>query len=73
MSNAEDPSKCLPVNDVELVQPFLEEFKLAKKAERRRIISKAVTAVMAAREIAHLKPLAQGKLIAKVKEVCNKL
>jgi hypothetical protein len=72
MSDAEDPSECLPATDVELVRPFLEEFKLAKKAERKNIIRKAVTTVMAAREVVHLKPLAQGKLIAKVREVSNK-
>jgi hypothetical protein len=69
MSDAEEPSECLPPDDVDLIQPFLDDFKSAKKAERKRVIRKGVTAVMAAKDIGHLRPLEQGRIIARVKEV----
>ena len=60
----------LPLDDVALIRPLLDEFKLAKRGERKHVIRKGLTAVMAARDISQLRPLAQGKIIARVKEVC---
>jgi hypothetical protein len=69
MSDAEEPAECLPLDDVALVRPLLDEFKSAKRGERKNVVRKAVTAVMAARDTSHLRPLAHGKVIAQVKEV----
>jgi len=72
MSDTEEPSECLPPDDVDLIQPLLNDFKSAKKAERKRVIRKGVTAIMAGRDIGHLRPLEQSGIIARVKEVCVK-
>jgi hypothetical protein len=69
MSDAEEASECLPLDDVALIRPLLDEFKSAKRGERKNVVRKAVTAVMAARDTSHLQPLAHGKAIARVKEV----
>jgi hypothetical protein len=68
MSDAEDPTQ-LPSDDVDLIRPLLDEFKSAKRSARKNVVRKAVTTIMAAKDVTHLRPLAQGKLIAKVKEV----
>jgi hypothetical protein len=69
MSDAEEPAECLPLDDVDLIRPLLDDFRSAKRGARKDIVRKAVTMIMAAKDISHLRPLAQGKLIAKVKEV----
>jgi len=69
MSDTNEPDSCLPLSDVELIQPLLEEFRSAKRSERKHTIRKAVTTVMASRDIGQLWPLAQGNMIAQVKEV----
>ena len=69
MSDADEPDKCLPLDDVDIIRPLLDEFKAAKRRERKHVIRKALTAVMAAKDISHLRPLTQGKLIVQVKEV----
>jgi hypothetical protein len=66
-----DEEECLPLDDVALIRPLLDEFKSAKKGERKNVIRKALTAVMAARDVGHLRPLSQGKMIARVKEVAT--
>jgi hypothetical protein len=70
MSDTEGPNEPLPLDDVALVRPLLDEFKSAKKGERKHVVRKALTAVMAARDTSHLPPLVQGKTIARVKEAC---
>jgi hypothetical protein len=72
MSDTEKPSKCLPLHDVNLIQPLLDDFKSAKKAEWKHVIRKGVTAIMAAKDIGHLRPLEQSRIITQVKEVCVK-
>ena len=69
MSDAGEPTQCLPPDDVDLIRPLLDEFKSAKRGARKSVVRKAVTLIMAARDVTHLRPLAQGKLIAEVKEV----
>jgi hypothetical protein len=69
MSDAEETNECLAPDDVALVRPLLDEFKSSKRGERKSVVRKGLTAVMAARDISHLRPLAQGKIIAQVKEV----
>jgi hypothetical protein len=68
MSDVEE-EEGLPLDDVALIRPLLDEFKLAKRGEQKHVIRKGLTAVMAARDISQLRPLAQGKIIAQVKEV----
>jgi hypothetical protein len=68
MSDAAETNGCLDLDDVALVQPLLDEFKSAKRGQRKHVVRKGLTAVMAARNISHLQPLAQGKIIAQVKE-----
>jgi hypothetical protein len=68
MSDAEEPNEHLALDDVALVRPLLDEFKSAKRGERKHVVRKGLTAVMAARDIGHLRPLAQGKIIAQIKE-----
>jgi hypothetical protein len=70
MSDVEEPDESLSQDDVDLIRPFLDDFKSGKKDERKGIIRKAVTKIINAKEIGHLRPLEQGKIIAKVKEVC---
>ena len=70
MSDAEEPT--LSPDDADLIRPLLDEFKSAKKGARKGVVRKAVTVIMAAKDIAHLRPLEQGILIAKVKEVLVK-
>jgi hypothetical protein len=71
MSDAEEEEReeYLPLADVDRIRPLLNEFKSATRGARKNVIRKALTAVMAARDISHLRPLAQGKTIARVKEV----
>ena len=69
MSDAEEPGESLSQEDVDLIRPLLDDFKLGKKGERKSVIRKAVTQIMGAKEIGHLWPLEQGKIIAQVKEV----
>jgi hypothetical protein len=68
MSDVAETNGCLDLDDVALVRPLLDEFKSAKRGERKHVVRKGLTAVMAARNISHLQPLAQGKIIAQVKE-----
>jgi len=70
MSDVEEPGESLFQDDVDLIRPFLDDFKSGKKDARKGIIRKAVTKIINAKEIGHLRPLEQGKIIAKVKEVC---
>jgi hypothetical protein len=65
-----DEEERLPLDDVALIRPLLDEFKSAKRGERKHVIRKGLTAVMAARDVSQLRPLEQGKMIARVKEVC---
>ena len=72
MSDTEDldgPNPGLPLAEIELIQPFLNEFKSAKRGQRKHMVRKGVTAIMASRDISQLRPLAQGKMIAQVREV----
>jgi hypothetical protein len=71
MSNVEEEEReeCLSPADVDIVRPLLNEFKSAKRSARKHVVRKCLTAVMAARDIDHLRPLDQGKMIARVKEV----
>ena len=69
MSDAEEPEECLCLADVALIRPLLDEFKSAKRGERKQVVRKGLTAIMAARDISHRRPLTQGKIIAQVKEV----
>lgn len=69
MSDADETDGCLPSDDVALIRPLLDEFKSAKRGDRKHIVREGLTAVMAARDITHLRPLAQAKIIAQVKEV----
>ena len=71
MSDADETSQCLPSDEITLIRPLLDEFKSAKRGERKNVVRKGLTAVMAARDISHLQPLAQAKIIARVKEVCK--
>jgi hypothetical protein len=70
MSAAEESDACLPPDDVELIRPLLDDFKSAKWGDRKHVVRRGITAVMAARDINDLRPLAQGRMIAQVKEVC---
>jgi hypothetical protein len=69
MSDDQETNECLPLDDVALIRPLLDEFKSSKRGERKHVVRKGLTAVVAAREISHLRPLAQGKIIAQIKEV----
>jgi hypothetical protein len=69
MSDTNEPDSCLPPSDVELIRPLLEEFRSAKRSKWKHTIRKAVTTVMASRDVGQLRPLAQGNMIAQVKEV----
>jgi hypothetical protein len=73
MSDSDETNKCLPSDEIALIRPLLDEFKSAKRGERKNVIRKGLTAVMAARDTSHLRPLAQAKIIAQVKEVCKLL
>ena len=69
MSDAVEPAECLPSDDVALIRPLLDEFKSAKRRERKNVVRKALTAVMAVRDTSQLQPLVHGRMIARVKEV----
>jgi hypothetical protein len=69
MSDAEEASSSLPPDDVDLIRPLLDGFRSAKKGERKSIVRKGVTLIMASKDVGHLQPLAQAKIIAQVKEV----
>jgi hypothetical protein len=69
MSDADQIDECLPLDDVALIRPLLAEFKSAKRGDRKHVVRKGLTAVMATRDTTHLRPLAQAKIIAQVKEV----
>jgi hypothetical protein len=69
MSDTDETNECLPPDDVAIIRPLLDEFKSAKRGDRKHVVKKGLTAVMAARDITHLRPLAQAKIIAQVKEV----
>lgn len=73
MSDADETNESLPSDEITLIRPLLDEFKTAKRGERKHVVRKGLTAVMAARDISHLQPLAQAKIIARVKEVCKLL
>jgi hypothetical protein len=73
MSDADETNECLASDEITLIRPLLDEFKSAKRGERKHVVRKGLTAVMAARDISHLRPLAQAKIIARVKEVCKLL
>jgi len=70
MSDAEESGSPMLPTDVDLIRPLLDDFKSAKKGERRHVVRRGVTTVMASKDISHLRPLAQAKIIAQVKEVC---
>ena len=69
----EGPDTCLPLADVELIRPLLDEFRSAKRGERKHTVRRGITTIMASRDISQLRPLAQGKMIAQVKEVGVKM
>ena len=70
MSDAEESGSPMLPTDVDLIRPLLDDFKSAKKGERRHVVRRGVTTIMASKDISHLRPLAQAKIIAQVKEVC---
>jgi hypothetical protein len=70
MSDADESGSPMLSTDVDLIRPLLDDFKSAKKGERRHVVRRGVTTIMASKDISHLRPLAQAKIIARVKEVC---
>ena len=73
MSDTNKPRASLPSDGVALLRPLLEEFRSAKRGDWKHIIRQGATAVMASRDVSHLPPLIQGKIIVQVKEVRIKL